>query len=617
MKILSVSVTGYKSVQEETVLFLRDNLTCFIGANEHGKTNLLNAIHKIGEQKLDPADANSVLSNKGITELPKISYELKFEDTDKQQVKELLDEQLKVLEAAIPSTSPSPSPSPAPEDEEVEPESTTPDSNQSSPKQMIKQLLKDIGSGEVAIKLHIDTTSRKYSYKDIDNLSVISPELVAKLENLLPKAYLFAPSNQIADGVTPAELEDSKFVEFQGLIKLSSFWNKKAELFKDGSNSVGLRTQASRKLTEEVKKLWSQGKSDYNFIINLDSGPKLSLAIEDNTGNFDSPSSRSLGFRAFFSFYLAIYAYTSSVSPSGYIFLFDEPDIHLHPEAQKDLLRELRNLGKSNQIVFATHSPFMIDKNNLLSTVVIKKQTVQEQPKGTKVIHKPYLSNWLAVRETLGVMMSDTLLYAQKSLFVEGTSDRLFICAILDRFKDELNIDLNYLSLLDGDRKSEALGVARILLSEGRNLVALVDGDEGGEDLAKQYLKLAKDLSKEESVQTTNLKTVTGAKKPVSIEDMLPIDIFSSAVNKYIQEIHKKDPIADLDKELAKKEKTMTRGKAFVELVAAHLSVAEDKIAKTTVADFFGQLIAEKPEHPFPESAKKLATELKASLNLE
>jgi len=41
MKILNVSVTGYKSVQEETVLFLRDNLTCFIGANEHGKTNLM------------------------------------------------------------------------------------------------------------------------------------------------------------------------------------------------------------------------------------------------------------------------------------------------------------------------------------------------------------------------------------------------------------------------------------------------------------------------------------------------------------------------------------------------------------------------------------------------
>lgn len=94
MKILNVSVTGYKSVQEETVLFLRDNLTCFIGANEHGKTNLLNAIHKIGEQKLDPADANSVLTNQGITDLPKISFELKFEDEDRKQVTELLKEHL-------------------------------------------------------------------------------------------------------------------------------------------------------------------------------------------------------------------------------------------------------------------------------------------------------------------------------------------------------------------------------------------------------------------------------------------------------------------------------------------------------------------------------------------
>jgi predicted ATP-dependent endonuclease of OLD family len=608
MKILSISVTGYKSIQEETVLYLRDNLTCFIGANEHGKTNLLNSIHKIGEQKLDSIDANSVLLNKGITDLPKISYELKLESKDKQQIKEILNEQMKIIESAAQSESPSPG---------TDDESSLSNENNSSPKLSLKQLLKDVESDKFTVKLHIDTTMRRYSYKDIDNLSTISTELVAKLENLLPKAYLFSPSNQIADGVTPEELEDNRFVEFQGLIKLSGFWSKRAELFKDGSNSAGLRTQASRKLTEEVKKLWSQGKSDYNFIINLDSGPKLSLTIEDNTGNFDSPSSRSLGFRAFFSFYLAIYAYTSSISPSGYIFLFDEPDIHLHPEAQKDLLRELRNLGKLNQIVFVTHSPFMIDKNNLLSTVVIKKQTVHEKPKGTKVIHKPYLSNWLAVRETLGVMMSDTLMYSQKSLFVEGTSDRLLISAILDRFKDELSIDLNYLSMLDGDKRSEAIGVARILLSESRSLVALVDGDEGGEELAKQFLKLGKDLGKEENVQTKNLKAITDSKKPVSIEDLLPIDLFIEALNKYVKEIYKKDPIENIENELIEKEKTMTRGKAFVELLASKLGVNEDKIVKTTIADFFGQILSEKPDHKMPDSAKKLAIDLKASLTLE
>ena len=194
----------------------------------------------------------------------------------------------------MPSVSPSPSPSPAPDEEKDESESVT-ENGESSSKQLMNTFLSDIDSDDFTIKLHIDTSSRRYSYKDTD-LTTISTELVAKIENLLPKAYLFAPSNQIADGVTPAELDDSKFVEFQGLIKLSGFWDKRAELFKDGSNSTGLRTQASRKLTEEVKKLWSQGKSDYNFIINLDSGPKLSLAIEDNTGNFDSPSSRSLGY---------------------------------------------------------------------------------------------------------------------------------------------------------------------------------------------------------------------------------------------------------------------------------------------------------------------------------
>lgn len=50
------------------------------------------------------------------------------------------------------------------------------------------------------------------------------------------------------------------------------------------------------------------------------------------------------------------------------ILLIDEPEIHLHPPAQINLLKELIQItsnSKNNIVFFATHSNYMIDKENL------------------------------------------------------------------------------------------------------------------------------------------------------------------------------------------------------------------------------------------------------------
>ena len=73
---------------------------------------------------------------------------------------------------------------------------------------------------------------------------------------------------------------------------------------------------------------------------------------------------RSKGFQWFFSFYLVFLAESEAGHKSA-ILLLDEPGLHLHPTAQQELVAFLANLSKANQLVYTTHSPFLIDGKHL------------------------------------------------------------------------------------------------------------------------------------------------------------------------------------------------------------------------------------------------------------
>ena len=73
---------------------------------------------------------------------------------------------------------------------------------------------------------------------------------------------------------------------------------------------------------------------------------------------------RSTGLQWFLSFFL-VFTYESEDTHDNAIVLLDEPGHSLHPLAQRDLSAFFDNLSKTHQIVFTTHSPFMIDADRL------------------------------------------------------------------------------------------------------------------------------------------------------------------------------------------------------------------------------------------------------------
>jgi predicted ATP-dependent endonuclease of OLD family len=135
------------------------------------------------------------------------------------------------------------------------------------------------------------------------------------------------------------------------------------------ANISSLQSKLSVLTTKHIKQVWSEHPISITFQINSN---KISLLIEDNGVEFQPKTTgqRSDGFKQFISFLLTISADNYNKELENTILLIDEPETHLHPPAQINLLEELikitHNHNKKNNILFfATHSNYLIDKVNL------------------------------------------------------------------------------------------------------------------------------------------------------------------------------------------------------------------------------------------------------------
>ena len=83
-------------------------------------------------------------------------------------------------------------------------------------------------------------------------------------------------------------------------------------------------------------------------------------------------SERSNGLKWYFSLFIDTKAKIDNNRPT--LYLLDEPGVYLHVKAQKELLQYFNHLcNDGNQVVYTTHSPFMIDNNNVYNIRAVEK----------------------------------------------------------------------------------------------------------------------------------------------------------------------------------------------------------------------------------------------------
>jgi predicted ATP-dependent endonuclease of OLD family len=142
---------------------------------------------------------------------------------------------------------------------------------------------------------------------------------------------------------------------------------KEIEKLNSHAKINSLQSRLSKSTTEYIRKVWPEHPISISFQIDNNT---ISLLVEDDEIEFKpkTAAQRSDGFKQFISFLLTLSIENQTEGLSNTIVLIDEPETHLHPPAQINLLNELIKItsnGKQNILFFATHSNYLIDKDNL------------------------------------------------------------------------------------------------------------------------------------------------------------------------------------------------------------------------------------------------------------
>ena len=298
-----------------------------------------------------------------------------------------------------------------------------------------------------------------------------------------------------------------------------------------------IANRASAVVTREIRRLWKD--RDLKVRFNLDA-EHFETLISDPTQIFDvevNLNERSRGLRWFFSFYITLSADTNGGKAQNAILLLDEPGLFLHIESQKDLQSHFEK-DFSNQIVYTTHSPFMLPIQTLdrLRTVTISEET------GTVVTNNPTGDGrtLAPIRAALGYYYADSLFIGPNNLIVEGVTDWWILEAVSNHFKSAGKLGLpSQLAIPPVDGASKVPNMVSLLTAQKLIVMTLLDDESQGRAVREEMIKSR--LLRDEQVIFVSEAYDNSKPSEADIEDLLDPVVFENlARDAYYKELQGK-----------------------------------------------------------------------------
>ena len=269
------------------------------------------------------------------------------------------------------------------------------------------------------------------------------------LEKRLPRFLYFAEYHRLPGEVSIDELMRRKAANeltvvdtiFLALLELANTTPEDLQDIDQFEYLVAELEAVSQRITRDVMEYWSQDRSlEVDFRCDaarphdpppFNTGYVMRTRIRNRrhriTLGFDE---RSAGFIWFFSF-LVWLSHIRRDHGAEYVILLDEPGLGLHARAQMDMMRFIREkLLPAYQVIYTTHSPFMIDGQHLDGLRTVEDSSDGDTVLGTKVGDRVLSTDpdtLFPIRAALAYDVAKRVVTGPQTLLVDRPSDVLYL----------------------------------------------------------------------------------------------------------------------------------------------------------------------------------------------
>ena len=574
MKLKQFRVREFRSIWDSGTIEVDDETTCFVGKNEAGKTTILTALYRTNPIRPNDAEFDETYDYPK-REVEDYRHAVESKERERAVVVECTyeleaEDQAAITEVFGPST--------------FTETTFRRDSFYGKAKSMgylscdedaaRKHLAQDPSlSDELRAKLNSATTWDEFAAildetEDSGSVAALKA-LVGKVtkagtarsyiyHNLIwpraPKFLYFdeyyqmdgqANLNALIQREDTDQLEDSDY-PLIGLINLARLDHRSLVATNNTAELKNNLQGAGNHLTQRIVKYWSQNKHIQMRFDVRDGKPGDPVGMKEGVNVwgevYDSVhwattplSNRSRGFVWFFSF-LAWYEDVKR-QQQNVILLLDEPGLSLHGRAQADLLRYFDAELSGHQLLYTTHSPFMIDPTKFERVRIVQDLGIDAHdalPKdedGTKVLANVFDAtedSLFPLQGALGYEIQQTLFIGPNSLVVEGVADMLYLRAVSAQLQREKRVGLSeewVITPVGGSGKVPTF-VALLGSQKGINVATLLDIQASDRQLIEDLYK-KKLLTKK---QVSTYAEFTGGTE-ADVEDMFDRDFYVELVN--------------------------------------------------------------------------------------
>lgn len=300
---------------------------------------------------------------------------------------------------------------------------------------------------------------------------------------------------------------------------LMEYWD-----ISNGGDKLNFSEEFNEKLEKiiaEFNKFYTQEKVEMKAIFENDS---LNFAIK-TTKKYMDFEERSNGLKWYLNMFIQIMSETNSTDIENYIILIDEPGVYLHINAQKEVLKLFEDFAtKNNQIIYTTHSPFMIYEDKLYRARLIIKDDKGNSNIANKYYSLPHkmgskTETLTPILTAMGISNYNILSLDNKkcSIITEGISDYNYIKGYLKIKKNN-----NIYNIIPSVSVDNINNIASIFIGWGCNFKVILDQDNSGR---KQYKLLKNKLA----IDSSNIVFIDGETLPIEKKKFTIEDVFSDS----------------------------------------------------------------------------------------